>query len=56
VIVAQLIYSFCNGGASLSDAEDLNKEPLARLLANVPFFADQTTVGDIAPANRSPNS
>jgi hypothetical protein len=24
----------------------LNKEPLARLLANVPFFADQTTVGE----------
>jgi len=46
VIVAQLLYSFCSGGASLSDSEDLNKEPLARLLANVPFLADQTTVGE----------
>lgn len=46
VMVAQLIYSFCSGGASLSDAEELNQEPLARLLANVPFFADQTTVGE----------
>jgi hypothetical protein len=46
VIVAQLVYSFCSGGASLSDAEDLNKEPLARLLAHVPHFADQTTVGE----------
>jgi hypothetical protein len=46
VIVAQLIYSFCSGGASLSDAEDLNKEPLARLLAHVPHFAGQTTVGE----------
>src|ERR1700691_3816188 len=46
VFVAQLLYSFCSGGASLADAEDLNQEPLARLLANVPFFADQTTVGE----------
>jgi hypothetical protein len=55
VIVAQLIYSFCSGGASLSDSEDLNKEPLARLLANVPFFADQTTVGEWLRA-QSPES
>jgi hypothetical protein len=55
VIVAQLVYSFCSGGASLSDAEDLNKEPLARLLASVPFFADQTTVGEWLRA-QSPES
>ena len=55
VIVAQLLYSFCSGGASLSDAEDLNKEPLARLLANVPFFADQTTVGEWLRAQNPDN-
>ncbi len=46
VIVAQLLYSFCSGGASLSDAEELNAEALAKLLAHVPHFADQTTVGE----------
>jgi Transposase DDE domain group 1 len=45
VMVAQLLYSFCSGGVSLSDAEELNQEPLARLLARVPEFADQSTVG-----------
>ena len=34
------------GGASLADAERLNDEPLAKLLALVPAFADQTTVGE----------
>jgi len=46
VMVAQLLYSFCSGGASLSDAEEMNAEPLAKLLARVPHFADQTTVGE----------
>jgi hypothetical protein len=58
VIVAQLVYSFCSGGASLSDAEDLNKEPLARLLAHVPHLADQTTVGvaaDAKPGHHCPD-
>lgn len=45
LLVAQLIYSLCSGGASLADAERLNEEPLAKLLARVPGFADQTTLG-----------
>jgi hypothetical protein len=44
--VAQLLYSLTSGGASLADAERLNEEPLAKLLARVPAFADQTTVGE----------
>ena len=44
-IVAQLLYSFCSGGASLADAERLNEEPLARQLARVEKFADQTQLG-----------
>jgi len=46
LMVAQLLYSLCSGGASLADAERLNEEPLAKLLARVPAFADQTTVGE----------
>lgn len=46
VIVAQLIYSFTSGGVSLADAEELNQEPLAKLLARVGSFADQSTVGE----------
>ena len=46
LIVAQLLYSLCSGGASLADAERLNEEPLAKLLARVSAFADQTTVGE----------
>jgi hypothetical protein len=45
LMVAQLLYSLTSGGSSLADAERLNEEPLARLLARVPAFADQTTVG-----------
>ncbi|NGO39923.1 hypothetical protein G4L39_11045, partial [Limisphaera ngatamarikiensis] len=45
LIVAQLIYSFCSGGASLADAERLNDEPLVRQLARVKKFADQTQLG-----------
>lgn len=44
--VAQLLYSFCGGGASLADAERLNDEPLARQLARVERFADQTQLGE----------
>lgn len=46
VILAQLIYSFTSGGISLADAEELNQEPLAKLLARVGSFADQSTVGE----------
>jgi DDE family transposase len=46
VIVVQLIYSFTWGGISLADAEDLTQEPLAKLLARVGNFADQSTVGE----------
>lgn len=45
LIVAQLLYSFCSGGASLADAERLNDEPLVRQLARVKHFADQTQLG-----------
>jgi hypothetical protein len=44
--VAQLIYCFCSGGASLADAERLNDEPLVRQLARVKKFADQTQLGE----------
>jgi hypothetical protein len=46
LIVAQLLYCFCSGGASLADAERLNDEPLARQLARVKQFADQTQLGE----------
>jgi hypothetical protein len=45
LIVAQLLYSFCSGGASLADAERLNDEPLVRQLARVKKFADPTQLG-----------
>jgi hypothetical protein len=34
------------GGASLANAERLNDEPLARQLARVPCFTDQTQLGE----------
>ena len=46
LLVAQLLYSFCSGGASLADAERLNDEPLVRQLARVAKFADQTQLGE----------
>jgi DDE family transposase len=46
LIVAQLLYSFCSGGSSLADAERLNDEPLARQMARVEKFADQTQLGE----------
>ena len=46
LLVAQLLYSFCSGGASLADAERLNEEPLVRQLARVEKFADQTQLGE----------
>lgn len=46
LMVAQLLYSLTSGGGSLADAERLNEEPLAKQLARVGAFADQTTVGE----------
>jgi hypothetical protein len=46
LLVAQLLYSFCSGGASLADAERLNDEPLVRQMARVQKFADQTQLGE----------
>lgn len=46
LVVAQLLYSFCSGGASLADAERLNDEPLVRQMARVEKFADQTQLGE----------
>lgn len=46
LIVGQLLYCFCSGGASLADAERLNDEPLVRQLARVQHFADQTQLGE----------
>ena len=46
LIVAQLLYCLCSGGASLADAERLNDEPLTRQLARVERFADQTQLGE----------
>jgi hypothetical protein len=45
LIVAQFLYCFCSGGASLADAERLNDEPLVRQLARAKQFADQTQLG-----------
>ena len=45
-IVAQLIYCFAAGGASLADAERLEEDALARQLARMESFADETTLGE----------
>lgn len=45
-IVAQLIYSFSSGGASLADAERVGEDPLVQQLADMKEFADQTTIGE----------
>ena len=46
LIVAQILFALCSGGASLADAERLNDEPLVRELARVQRFADQTQLGE----------
>jgi hypothetical protein len=46
LIVAQLLYCFCSGGASLADAGRLNDEPLVRQLARPARLADQTQLGE----------
>jgi Transposase DDE domain group 1 len=45
-IVAQFIYCFAAGGASLADAERLEEDSLARRLARMDSFADETTLGE----------
>ncbi len=45
-IVAQFIYCFAAGGASLADAERLEEDSLARRLARMDCFADETTLGE----------
>ena len=44
-IVAQFIYCFAAGGASLADAERLEEDPLACRLARMDSFADESTLG-----------
>jgi len=46
VMLSQLIYAFVSGGDSLADCEKLNDDPLAKRLAGVTRFADETTVGE----------
>lgn len=46
VILAQLLYSFCTGGDSLADAEKLKSDPIAKRLAGVGTFADESTLGE----------
>ena len=45
-MVAQLIYSFVVGGASLANAERVEEDPLARRLAGMARFADEFTLGE----------
>lgn len=45
-IVAQFIYCFAAGGASLADAERLEEDSLARRLARMDSFADESTLGE----------
>lgn len=46
VVVGQILYALCSGGTGLADTERLNEEGLAKALAGVERFADQTTVGE----------
>lgn len=45
-IVAQFIYCFAAGGASLADAQRLEEDALARRLARMDGFADESTLGE----------
>lgn len=45
-IVAQFIYCFAAGGASLADAERLGEDALARRLARRDSFTDESTLGE----------
>lgn len=45
LIVAQILYCCCSGGASLADAERLNDEPPLRQLARREKFAVQSQLG-----------
>lgn len=53
VFLAQLLYGFVTGGDSLTDCEKLNDDPLARRLAGVSRFADETTLGEWLRAQTS---
>jgi hypothetical protein len=55
LIISQLIYSVGTGGDSLADAEKLKSDPLAKRLAGVQSFADETTLGEWLRA-QSPES
>lgn len=46
VIVSQILYALCSGGTGLTDTERLNEDALAKELAGVKRFADQSTVGE----------
>lgn len=45
-IVAQFLYCFAAGGTSLADAERIEEDPLARRLARMDAFADESTLGE----------
>jgi hypothetical protein len=45
-IVAQFLYCFAAGGASLADAERVEADALARRLARMDGFADESTLGE----------
>jgi len=45
-IVAQFLYCFAAGGASLADAERIEEDALARRLARLDSFADESTLGE----------
>lgn len=55
VILAQFLYSFGTGGDSLADAEKLKSDPIAKRLAGVQTFADESTLGEWLRA-QSPES
>jgi hypothetical protein len=46
VIAGQIIYALVSGGTSLVDSERLNEDPLAKQLAGVGKFADESQVGE----------
>jgi hypothetical protein len=54
-VVAQFLYCFAAGGASLADAERIEEDSLARRLARMDSFADESTLGEWLRA-QSPES
>ena len=45
-IIAQLIFSFCSGGTSLSDAGRLGGDPTLGVLLGMERWAEETTIGN----------